>query len=85
MKSYCITSTGERVAIPQEELDAMQAIQDAESTANVLPNIISQRRGRYAAESDPLFHEWQYTQDPADDAKWRAKVLEIKTDLPLPV
>ncbi|HGK6498956.1 TPA: hypothetical protein ACJ5BH_005716 [Pseudomonas aeruginosa] len=42
------------------------------------------RRVAYAAESDPLFLEWQYDQTPESEKAWRDKVAEIKARYPLP-
>jgi hypothetical protein len=83
--SYKITAAGERILITQEEHDIANAIQVAEDAARVLPSIIGKRKSRYHHESDPLFHEWQYTGVPSDETKWRDQVALIKSELPLPV
>lgn len=44
---------------------------------------IAKRKAAYTQESDPLFLEWQYDKTPATEAKWRAKVLEIKARFPM--
>ena len=44
---------------------------------------IAKRRAAYTQESDPLFLEWQYDKTPATEAKWRSKVLEIKSRYPV--
>lgn len=43
------------------------------------------RRLAYAAESDPLYMEWQYDQTAEAEQAWRDKVAEIKARYPLPV
>ncbi len=42
------------------------------------------RRAAYAAESDPLYMEWQYDGTPEAEQLWRSKVAEIKARYPLP-
>lgn len=63
--------------VPQ---DVVSAALDAEAIAAV--NTL--RRAAYAAESDPLYMEWQYDQTVASEQVWRDKVAEIKTRYPLP-
>lgn len=42
------------------------------------------RAAAYRAESDPLFIEWQYDQQPEQETAWREKVAEIKARYPKP-
>jgi hypothetical protein len=41
------------------------------------------RKAAYAAESDPLYMEWQFDKAPESEQIWRDKVLEIKERYPL--
>lgn len=43
-----------------------------------------QRKNAYAADSDPLYMEWQYDQTSESEQAWRQKVEEIKERFPLP-
>lgn len=42
------------------------------------------RRNEYMYQSDPLFFQWQRTEDPADKQTWLDKVQEIKDRNPYP-
>lgn len=42
------------------------------------------RAAAYREEADPLYIEWQYDQEPAQEQIWRDKVLEIKQRFPKP-
>ena len=44
---------------------------------------LARRQRAYAAESDPLFLEWQYDKTPAAEKTWRDKVAEIKLRYPV--
>ena len=46
---------------------------------------LARRQRAYAAESDPLFLEWQYDKTPAAEQTWRDKVAEIKLRYPVHV
>lgn len=45
---------------------------------------IAKRYHSYVLESDPLFMEWQFTQDEGDMVKWRNTVMDIKKRFPKP-
>lgn len=60
--------------------DAWAEVQQARAVAVVQ----SQRQDRYRAESDPLFFEAQRGEDGTTLDDWKAKVAEIKADLPMP-
>lgn len=45
---------------------------------------IEKRTAAYREEADPLYIEWQYDQEPAQEQIWRDKVLEIKQRFPKP-
>lgn len=47
------------------------------------PDPVALRKEAYTLESDPIYMEWQYDQDPEVEALWRAKVAEIKARYPL--
>lgn len=57
---------------------------NAVESAQAIADIQDARRAAYAAESDPLFLEYQYEQTDASEKIWRDKVAEIKTRYPLP-
>lgn len=61
--------------------DAWPQVQHGLAVANVQ----QQRAVRYRAEADPLFFEAQRGEDGVTMDDWRAKVAEIKADLPYPV
>ncbi|QSX32449.1 hypothetical protein JYB87_11795 [Shewanella avicenniae] len=44
---------------------------------------IAQRKAAYAAESDPLYMEYQYDQTPESEQRWREAVAAIKQRYPL--
>lgn len=50
----------------------------------IMESILINRRRAYAAESDPLYMEWQYDQTSESEQAWRQKVEEIKDRFPLP-
>ncbi|EMW3876289.1 hypothetical protein AAE147_005982 [Pseudomonas aeruginosa] len=52
--------------------------------AETLERALDARRVAYAADSDPLYMEWQYDQTPESEKAWRDKVAEIKARYPLP-
>lgn len=54
------------------------------SLAGQLAAVLESRRLAYAAESDPLYMEWQYDQTAEAEQAWRDKVAEIKARYPLP-
>ncbi|HGM5026212.1 TPA: hypothetical protein ACKPXH_003954 [Pseudomonas aeruginosa] len=60
------------------------AVVDAAEAAQLLADAHAARRAAYAAESDPLYLEWQYDQTAEKEATWRAKVAEVKARYPLP-
>lgn len=66
----------------EAELEAArpQAERDAE-----VARVEAARQARYRAESDPLFFEAQRGEDGTTLDDWKAKVAEIKADLPYPV
>lgn len=66
----------------RDTLDA--AWPDAERAQNVR-RIQAARQARYRAEADPLFFEAQRGEDGTTLDDWKAKVAEIKADLPYPV
>ena len=45
---------------------------------------IEKRTAAYREEADPLYIEWQYDQEPAQEQTWRDKVAEIKQRFPKP-
>lgn len=59
-------------------------IADAAEAAQQLEDMQVARRAAYAAESDPLYLEWQYDQTATAEKAWRDKVAEIKAKYPLP-
>lgn len=71
-----------------EQLHALgvpAAVIDAALAAGETAAALAARRGAYAAESDPLYMEWQYDQTAEAEQAWRDKVAEIKARHPLPV
>lgn len=60
------------------------AVVDSAEAAQALEDANASRRAAYAAESDPLFIEWQYDQTAEAEQTWRDKVAEIKARHPLP-
>ncbi|MNJ56777.1 hypothetical protein D3C77_523410 [compost metagenome] len=57
---------------------------NAALSAQLLEDAQVARRAAYAAESDPLYLEWQYDQTAESEQAWRDKVTEIKARYPLP-
>lgn len=47
------------------------------------PDPIAMRQAAYRAESDPIFMEARYDDDPAKMQEWKNKVVEIKERYPL--
>lgn len=45
---------------------------------------IEKRTAAYREEADPLYIEWQYDQEAAQEQIWRDKVAEIKQRFPKP-
>ncbi|WP_041408202.1 hypothetical protein [Shewanella sp. W3-18-1] len=80
-KTYTDTSNEYMLAIGMsaeqiESVMSQKAYEEGEGA-------IAKRKAAYTKESDPLFLEWQYDKTPATEAKWRAKVLEIKARFPM--
>lgn len=71
------------VSKPADALDAAPA-PPAPTDAELTAKAHASRRASYAAESDPLYMEWQYDGTPEAETAWRAKVAEIKARYPLP-
>lgn len=44
---------------------------------------VERRKSAYAAESDPLYMEWQFDGTAETEMAWRNKVREIKARFPL--
>ena len=61
-----------------------EATVNAAEAAQQVENALTARRAAYAAESDPLYLEWQYDQTAESEQAWRDKVTEIKARYPLP-
>lgn len=47
------------------------------------PDARAMRQAAYRAESDPLFMEAKYDDDPVKMQNWKSKVMEIKERYPL--
>jgi len=47
------------------------------------PDAIAMRQAAYRLESDPIFMEARYDDDPAKMQEWKNKVMEIKERYPL--
>lgn len=60
--------------------DAWPQVQHDMAVADVQ----AQRSARYRSEADPLFFEAQRDEDGVTLDDWKAKVAEIKADLPYP-
>ncbi|WP_345861232.1 hypothetical protein [Shewanella algae] len=66
-----------QLGVPQNVIDAAKSEQER-------LDVEGRRRVAYAAESDPLYMEWQYDNTPESEQAWRDKVAEIKARYPLP-
>jgi hypothetical protein len=78
---HTITELGEEM--PEDAL--LEAPPEPEPTFDeLMSTALANRAVAYKTESDPLYIEWQYDQSEEGEAKWRAKVLEIKERYPLP-
>ncbi|MEG0064751.1 MAG: hypothetical protein RR740_09130 [Pseudomonas sp.] len=70
-----------KVIVP--DADGQPTLVDAPAMAPITDEqVAEQRRSAFRMESDPLYMEWQYDLLPESEAKWRAKVLEIKDRFP---
>lgn len=67
----------EQSGVPALVIDEAFAAQELEA-------IQAARRSAMASEANPLYLDWQYSQDSKDETAWRAKVAEIKARYPLP-
>ncbi|MGI2183337.1 hypothetical protein ACRN9F_13960 [Shewanella oncorhynchi] len=80
-KTYTDTSNDYMLAIGMS-VEQIESVMNQKSYEEG-EGVIAKRKAAYTQESDPLFMEWQYDKTPATEAKWRAKVLEIKARYPV--
>ncbi len=69
------TDHNNRITAINALYDSLAARQDAAR---------QERRRRYLNETDELYLEFVFSDDPADKATWRAQVIQIKNDIPIP-
>lgn len=67
------------IGMDKEQIDSVLAQKEFESG-----QWVEKRHAAYREEADPLYIEWQYDQEPAQEQIWRDKVLEIKQRFPKP-
>lgn len=65
------------IGMDKEQIDSVLAQKEFESG-----QWVEKRQAAYREEADPLYIEWQYDQEPAQEQIWRDKVAEIKQRFP---
>ena len=69
--------------LTEQEIADREA-EEAAAPARAIAQVELQRQAAYVAESDPLFFNYQRSEDGVTKAAWLAKVDEIRERYPMP-
>lgn len=73
----CSSEYMHAIGMDQEQIESVLTQKEFESG-----QWEEKRHAAYREESDPLYIEWQYDQEPEQEQIWRDKVAEIKQRFP---